>query len=76
MCDPAVKHMPPTLDLASAAINSAADLVSVNAGGQLINRPATGNRTYGPAKVIGSGSSATSRKSSSPTGTATAPMTS
>jgi len=54
MCDPAVKHMPPTLDLRNAAITSAADLVSVNAGGELINRPSTGNRTYGPAKVINS----------------------
>ncbi|MDQ5862715.1 MAG: CAP domain-containing protein [Actinomycetota bacterium] len=55
VCDPAVKHMPPTLDLASAAINSAADLVTINASGQLINRPSTGNRTFGAAKVIGSG---------------------
>ncbi len=55
VCDPAVKHMPPTLDLISAAINSAADLVSINASGQLINRPSTGNRTFGAAKVIGSG---------------------
>jgi uncharacterized protein YkwD len=53
-CDPAVKHMPPTLDLSSAAITSPADLVSVNAGGELINRPSTGNRTYGPARVINS----------------------
>ncbi|MCP9000603.1 CAP domain-containing protein [Pseudarthrobacter sp. RMG13] len=55
MCDPAVKHMPPTLNLANAAINSAADLVTINAAGQLINRPSTGNRTFGAAKVIGSG---------------------
>ncbi|QDG68586.1 hypothetical protein NIBR502772_00945 [Pseudarthrobacter sp. NIBRBAC000502772] len=55
LCDPAVKHMPPTLDLSSAAINSAADLVTINASGQLINRPSTGNRTFGAAKVIGSG---------------------
>lgn len=55
LCDPAVKHMPPTLNLASAAINSLADLVTINASGQLINRPSTGNRTYGAAKVIGSG---------------------
>lgn len=55
MCDPAVKHMPPTLNLASAAINSPADLVTINASGQLIDRPSTGNRTYGAAKVIGSG---------------------
>lgn len=55
MCDPAVKHMPPTLDLASAAINSPADLVSIDSTGQLISRPSTGNRSYGTAKVIGSG---------------------
>ncbi|WP_308292607.1 CAP domain-containing protein [Pseudarthrobacter cellobiosi] len=55
LCDPAVKHMPPSLDLSSAAINSAADLVTINASGQLINRPSTGNRTFGAAKVIGSG---------------------
>jgi uncharacterized protein YkwD len=55
VCDPAVKHMPPTQNLASAAINSPADLVSINSSGQLINRPSTGNRTYGTAKVIGSG---------------------
>jgi hypothetical protein len=54
MCDSTVKHMPPTLDLSSAAITSAADLVSVNSGGELINRASTGNRTYGPAKVINS----------------------
>lgn len=54
VCDPAVKHMPPTLNLSNAAITSAADLVSVNSGGELLNRPSTGNRTYGPAKVISS----------------------
>ncbi|UZX05664.1 hypothetical protein F8G81_22060 [Arthrobacter sp. CDRTa11] len=55
VCDPAVKHMPPTLDLASAAINSPADLISINSSGQLLNRPAAGNRAFGAAKVIGSG---------------------
>ncbi len=54
VCDTSVKLMPPTLDLSSAAITSAADLVSVNDSGQLINRPSTGNRTFGPAKVISS----------------------
>ncbi|WP_426227771.1 CAP domain-containing protein [Pseudarthrobacter sp. DSP2-3-2b1] len=54
VCDPAVRHMPPTLDLTAAAITSAADLVSINSGGELINRPSTGNRTYGPARVINS----------------------
>jgi hypothetical protein len=55
LCDPAVKHMPPTLNLASAAIKSAADLVTISAAGQLTNRPSTGNRTFGAAKAIGSG---------------------
>ena len=55
LCDPAVKHMPPTLNLANASINSPADLLTINASGQLINRPSAGNRTYGAAKVIGSG---------------------
>lgn len=55
VCDAAARHMPPTLDLAAAAITGPADLVSTNASGQLINRPATGNRTYGAAQVIGSG---------------------
>ena len=55
LCDPAVKYMPPTLNLANAAITSPADLVTVDASGQLIDRPSTGNRTYGTAKVVGSG---------------------
>ncbi|MET3720005.1 MULTISPECIES: CAP domain-containing protein [unclassified Arthrobacter] len=55
VCDPAVKHMPPTQNLASAAITSAADLVTINSSGQLLNRPSAGNRTFGAAKVIGSG---------------------
>ncbi|WP_307072330.1 CAP domain-containing protein [Arthrobacter pascens] len=54
VCDAPVRHMPPTLDLSAGAITSAADLVSVDAGGQVINRPSTGNRTYGPARVINS----------------------
>lgn len=55
LCDPTAKHMPPTLDLSAASINSAADIVTVNSAGQLLNRPSTGARTYGAAKVIGSG---------------------
>jgi hypothetical protein len=54
-CDATGKHMPPTLDLANAAITSPADLVTINASGQLINRPSTGSRTYGSARQIGSG---------------------
>jgi uncharacterized protein YkwD len=54
VCDASERHMPPTLDLASAAITGPADLVTVDAGGQVINRPSTGNRTYGPARVINS----------------------
>lgn len=55
LCDPSAKHMPPTLDLSAASINSAADIVTVNSAGQLLNRPSTGARTYSAVKVIGSG---------------------
>jgi hypothetical protein len=55
MCDAPVRHMPPTLDLSAAAIKGPADLVTVDSGGQLLARPATGARTFTAAKVIGSG---------------------
>lgn len=55
VCDPAVKHMPPTLDLTAADIKSASDLLSVNSAGALVNRPSLGNRNYGPPVVIGGG---------------------
>ncbi|MFC4396860.1 MULTISPECIES: CAP domain-containing protein [Micrococcaceae] len=55
LCDAPVKHMPPTLNLAAAAITGPADLVSVDSAGQLLNRASTGPRTYAAAKVIGSG---------------------
>jgi uncharacterized protein YkwD len=55
VCEPLVKHMPPTLDLATAAIKSAGDIVSVDAAGQLINRPALGAGQFGPPGTIGSG---------------------
>ncbi|GGH99547.1 CAP domain-containing protein [Arthrobacter liuii] len=55
LCDAPVRHMPPTLNLSAAAITGPADLVSVDAAGQLLNRASTGPRTYAAAKVIGSG---------------------
>lgn len=55
VCEPLVKHMPPTLDLATAAIRSAGDLLSVDEAGQLIDRPSLGNGLFGPAEVAGSG---------------------
>ncbi|CAN7568777.1 CAP domain-containing protein [Arthrobacter sp. LjRoot14] len=55
VCDPLVRHMPPTADLAAAAIKGPGDLVSVNASGELINRPSLGNRQYGAQQVIGTG---------------------
>ncbi|MHC6592068.1 CAP domain-containing protein [Arthrobacter sp. C152] len=55
VCDAPVKHMPPTLNLAAAAITGPADLVSVNSSGQLLDRASTGVRSYAAAKVIGSG---------------------
>lgn len=55
VCDPAVKHMPPTLDLTAAAIKSGSDLLSVNSAGALVNRPWLGGRNYGAQEVIGGG---------------------
>jgi len=55
LCDAPVKHMPPTLDLAAAAITGPADIVSIDSAGQLLNRASTGPRTYAAARVIGSG---------------------
>jgi uncharacterized protein YkwD len=55
VCDPLVRHMPPTADLASAAIKGPGDLVSVNSSGQLLNRPSLGNRQFGAQQVIGTG---------------------
>ena len=47
--------MPPTVDLAAAAIKGPGDLVSVDSSGQLLNRPSLGNRQFGAQQVIGSG---------------------
>ncbi|MDP9886794.1 CAP domain-containing protein [Pseudarthrobacter enclensis] len=55
LCDAPVRHMPPTLNLAAAAIKGPGDLVSVDSAGQLLDRASTGPRTYAPARVIGSG---------------------
>lgn len=55
MCDAPVRHMPPTLDLAAAAIKGPGDMVTVDSSGQLLARAATGARTFAAAKVIGSG---------------------
>lgn len=55
VCEPVVKHMPPTLDLATASIKGAGDIVSVDSQGQLLNRPALGAGQFGPAETVGSG---------------------
>lgn len=55
VCDPRVRHMPPTADLAAAAIKGPGDLVSVNSSGDLLNRPSLGNRQFGAQQVIGTG---------------------
>lgn len=55
VCDPRERHMPPTLDLTSAAIKSAGDLVSVGSSGELFNRPLRGPLSYGAPQLIGSG---------------------
>jgi hypothetical protein len=55
VCDPLVRHMPPTADLTAAAIKGPGDLVSVNSSGDLLNRPSLGNRQFGAQQVIGTG---------------------
>ncbi len=55
VCDPIVKHEPPTLDLSAAAIRSAGDLVAVDPSGNLRDYPALGNGTFGPARTAGTG---------------------
>ncbi|MDP9906666.1 CAP domain-containing protein [Arthrobacter bambusae] len=55
VCDPIVKHEPPTLDLSAAAIRSAGDLVAVDPSGNLRDYPALGNGTFGPARTVGTG---------------------
>lgn len=55
VCEPLVKHMPPTLDLATASIKGAGDIVSVDSQGQLLSRPAVGAGQFGAAEAIGSG---------------------
>ncbi len=55
VCDPAVRYMPPTVDLSAAAIKSGSDLLTVNAAGQLLNSPSLGGRSYGAPVVIGGG---------------------
>lgn len=55
VCDPRVRHMPPTAVLTAAAIKGPGDLVSVDSSGQLINRPSLGNRQFGAQQVIGTG---------------------
>lgn len=55
LCEAIPNNAPPRWILSGAAIKGPADLVSINGSGQLINRPATGPRTYGAAQIIGSG---------------------
>ncbi|MFH5878944.1 CAP domain-containing protein [Arthrobacter sp. NA-172] len=55
VCDPIAKHQPPTLNLNSAAIRSAGDLLAVDSSGALRDYPALGNGTFGAARVVGSG---------------------
>ena len=55
ICDPLVRHMPPTADLTAAAIKGPGDLLTVNSSGQLLNSPSLGNRQFGAQQVIGTG---------------------
>ncbi|MDR6989842.1 uncharacterized protein YkwD [Paenarthrobacter nitroguajacolicus] len=54
-CQPGDKYQPPTVNLSSASIRSAADLVSVKADGTVYSYPSLGNAKYGAARKIGVG---------------------
>ncbi|WP_235036393.1 CAP domain-containing protein [Arthrobacter sp. 18067] len=54
-CQPGDKFQPPTVNLSSASIRSAADLVSIGADGTVYSYPSLGNAKYGAARKIGIG---------------------
>jgi hypothetical protein len=54
-CQPGDKYQPPTLNLSSASIRSAADLVSIGKDGTVYSYPSLGNAKYGAARKIGIG---------------------
>ncbi|MFI2565834.1 CAP domain-containing protein [Paenarthrobacter sp. NPDC018779] len=54
-CEPGDKHQPPTVDLKSASIRSAADLVSVGGDGSVYSYQSLGNAKYGAARKIAAG---------------------
>ena len=61
LCDPTARHMPTTLDLRQASIRSAGDVVALDAGGTVWNRPSAGTGTLGPPLAIASGLAGASR---------------
>ncbi|WP_077490091.1 CAP domain-containing protein [Sinomonas mesophila] len=61
LCDPSVRHMPPTLDLRQASIRSAGDVVALDAGGTVWNRPSAGTGALGAPTAIASGLAGASR---------------
>ncbi|WGM20024.1 CAP domain-containing protein [Paenarthrobacter sp. OM7] len=54
-CQPGDKYQPPTVNLSSASIRSAADLVSIAADGTVYSYASLGNAKYGAARKIGIG---------------------
>ncbi|MET4539285.1 uncharacterized protein YkwD [Arthrobacter bambusae] len=54
-CQPGDKYQPPSVNLSSASIRSAADLVSIAADGTVYSYPSLGNAKYGAARKIGIG---------------------
>lgn len=54
-CEPGDKHQPPTVNLKSASIRSAADLVSVRSDGAVYTYQSLGNAKYGAARKIAAG---------------------
>ncbi|WP_426004404.1 CAP domain-containing protein [Paenarthrobacter sp. NyZ202] len=55
VCQPGDKYQPPTVDLRTASIRSAADLVSIGPDGTVYSYPSLGNAKYEPARKIGVG---------------------
>ncbi|NUP75280.1 MAG: CAP domain-containing protein [Sinomonas sp.] len=55
VCDPSVRHMPPSADLSRASIHGPSDVIAVDASGTLWNFPSTGTGSVGPRVAIATG---------------------
>ncbi|MFJ5958096.1 CAP domain-containing protein [Paenarthrobacter sp. NPDC092416] len=55
ICEPDAKHQPPTVNLSTAAIRSAAEIVAIKPDGTVLAYPSLGNAKYGTPRTIGVG---------------------